>query len=394
MRKQASLYTTFVIVLTALLISGCAGETTDTPLQFQIPDTAPPETTTTPLQPTPVLPEPTEGPQPAPVSSEPTAEPTPEEPKDTTVSVTDAVGRLVILPEPAKKLIGTHSPTLNIAVILGGGGRFIAGFGNKDMAGGLYEIVYPELKDVVQIGKEQEINLDSVIELDAQLAIIPERHADLIVEFEGSGIPAAVIMPNDESFDTIKNSVKILGTLIGEDEHAAEITNYVDSKINAAIEISRHTDNKPTALFLGGASPLTVANGLMLQSDILETVGAINLAKDVKGEGKFITVRIQEIVDWNPEVIYIPVYAQYSVEDILNNPRWRKIQAVQDKRVYVFPSALEPWDYPTPSAAVGLMWLLNNLYPELYTKEQVLADANEYYDLVYKKTFGAWQLGL
>jgi iron complex transport system substrate-binding protein len=380
MKKQASFYTAYFVVLAALMLTGCGGENIDSTLPSSVPETLSPVTTPAPAPPTPVSPE-------------PTVEPAVEESPDTTVSVTDATGRLVVLPEPAKKLLGTHNPTLNIAIVIGGGGRFVAGFGNKDMAG-LYEYVFPELEEVPQVGKEHEIDLASAIKVNAELAIIPERHADLIVDFEGSGIPTAVIIPNDESFETIKNSVKILGALVGEDEHAAEVINYVDSKIIAAKAISRQSTKKPTALFLGDASPLTVANGLMLQSDILEMAGAVNLAKDVKGEGKFITVRIQEIIDWNPEVIYIPVYAQYTIEDIMSNSRWNKIQAVQNGRVYVFPCELEPWDYPTPSAAIGLMWLMNNLYPELYSKEKVLADANEYYNLVYKRTFNAGQLGL
>jgi iron complex transport system substrate-binding protein len=43
---------------------------------------------------------------------------------------------------------------------------------------------------------------------------------------------------------------------------------------------------------------------------------------------------------------------------------------------------------------MGLVWLLNNLYPELYSMEQVIGDANEYYQLVFGQTFTAQQLGI
>ncbi len=313
---------------------------------------------------------------------------------DASVTITDVVGRTVMLDKPATKLVGTHNPTLNIAIILGGGGKYLVGFGNKNMAGGLYGYVYPELPDVVQIGKGKEINFESCVAQGAELAILPERFADQAEQFEAVGIPAAVILPSTESFETIKESIALLGTLLGEDARAAEIIDYYDSKIEAAKEIAQGAGQTPRALFTGGSSQLSVANGHMLQSIMIETVGGVNVAKDVQGKGDFVDVSVEEIIAWDPEVVYIPAFAQYTVDDLLNDPAWASISAVKNKKVFRFPSELEPWDYPTPSTLMGLGWLLNNLYPELYTMDQVLADANEYYGMVYGQTFTAEQLGL
>jgi len=313
---------------------------------------------------------------------------------DTSVTIVDVVGRTITIPEPAQKLVGTHNPTMNIAIILGGGGKYIVGFGNKNMAGGLYGYVYPELEGVLQIGKGREINIESCVEAGAQLAILPERFADLAEQFEAVGIPAAVILPNTESFETIKQSIELLGVLIGEEERAAEIITYYDGKIEAAKAIAGQVGANPKVLFLGGSTPLSVANGLMLQSTMIETVGAANVAKDVEGKGDFIEVSLEEIIGWNPDVIYIPAFAQYTVDDLLNDESWSSINAIKDKKVYMFPSLLEPWDYPTPSTLMGLGWLLNSLYPDLYSVDQVLEDAQAYYSLIYGQSFSAEQLGL
>ena len=312
----------------------------------------------------------------------------------TEVSIVDVMGRTVTLPQPASKLVGTHNPTLNQAVILGGGGKYLVGFGNKNMAGGLYSYVYPELDDVVQIGKGQDINFESCLAVGADLAILPERFAHLAEEFEAIGIPAAVVLPNVESYDTIRSSLRLVAALIGEEERAEDIIAFFDAKMDAAEEITATITEKPDVLYLGGNSPLSVANGIMLQSVMIETVGANNVAKDVEGQGDFVEVSIEEIIGWNPDVIYIPTFASYTVEDILNDPAWSSIQAVKDEKVYVFPSTLEPRDYPTPSASMGLTWLIHNLYPEKYSLDQVLEDANTYYDMVYGQTFTAEQLGI
>lgn len=310
------------------------------------------------------------------------------------IRITDVAGRTVTLPAPAKKLVGTHNPTLNQAIILGGGGRYLVGFGNKKMAGGLYEYVYPELQDVVQIGKGKDINYEQCVALGADLAILPERFADQAEQFEAVGIKAAVVLPSVESFDTIKSSLRMVAALTGEEEKAEKIVSFFDGKINAAKEVAKKSEANPSILYLGGSTPLSVANGAMLQSVMIETAGGVNAAGEIGGKGDFIEVTLEEIIGWNPEVIYIPAYADYTVEDILNNDAWSSIKAVQDKKVFVFPSSLEPWDYPTPAAAMGVTWMLHNLYPDLYTEEQVWEDAKEYYELVYGQSFTAEQLGL
>ncbi|MDL2225723.1 ABC transporter substrate-binding protein [Eubacteriales bacterium OttesenSCG-928-M02] len=320
--------------------------------------------------------------------------PTPT-PEDTGVSITDVVGNEVKLEKPATKVVGTHNPTMNQLIILGGGGKYIAGFGNKNMAGKLYELVYPELKDdVVQIGKGKDINYEQCVALGADLAILPERFKDQKADFEAVGIPAAVVLPNAESYDTIKESLLRVAKLIGEEEKANKINAFFEKKIANAKEIAAKSDKSPKILYLGGSSKISVANGVMLQSTMIETAGGVNVAKDVEGSGDFIEVTVEDIVKWNPEIILIPTFASYTVEDVLNDKAWGSIQAVKDKKVYRFPSELEPWDYPTPSSAMGLSWLIYKLNPDLYSLEQVVADANEYYEMVYGKTFTAEQLGL
>ena len=310
------------------------------------------------------------------------------------VTITDVTGRTVTLDKPATRVVGTHNPTMNIAVILGGGGRYIVGFGNKNMAGGLYGYVFPELEAMTQIGTGNNINFETVLQLSPDLAILPERFANLVDQFEAIGIPVAVTLPNNESFETIKNSITLMGVLLGENKQAQKINAFFDSKVKVAKEVSQKVSTTIRAVYLGSSTPLSVANGVMLQSVMLETVGAINVAKDVPGAGGFIDVSLEEMIKWDPEVIYIPTFAQYSLEDILNDPAWGSIKAIRDKRVFVFPSTLEPWDYPTPSTAMGLTWLLHNLYPERYSLDQVIADAKEYYQLVYGQSFSAEQLGL
>ena len=220
--------------------------------------------------------------EPAPAATEAPAEPAPTEAPEWPKTIVDVMGNELVLEAPATKLVGTHNPTMNMAVILGGGGKYIAGFGNKEMADVLYSYVYPELKDdVIQIGKGKNINYETVLTTGADLAILPQRFAYMVEEFNAVNIPAVVILTSKESYDTIRNALTLVGQVTGEEDRAAEIIAYFDGVINKLNERTASITEKPSVMFLGSSNMYSVAPGAMIQSDIMETAGAVNTVTGV-----------------------------------------------------------------------------------------------------------------
>ena len=313
---------------------------------------------------------------------------------DTAIVITDVLGRVVTLEQPAIKLVGTHNPTLNAAVVLGGGGKYLVGFGNKEMSRGLYELVIDSYDDLSQIGKGSTINFESVLASEADLAILPKRMQDLVTQFEEVNIPAIVILDSTENFETVKQTLTLLGQAIGENERAAQITAFLDSQLEQAQTLVKDTTERPSVLFLGGSSALSVAPSAMIQTSLIEAGGGTNAVSGVEGAGNFIDVNIEQIVAWNPDVIWFPAYADYTAEDLINDPAWSSIAAIQNKQVFAFPSLLEPWDQPTAAVALGVDYALHSLHPDLYDLDALMQDVDEFYTLVYGKTFTQEQLGI
>ncbi|HNR65027.1 MAG TPA: ABC transporter substrate-binding protein [Atribacterota bacterium] len=310
------------------------------------------------------------------------------------IVLVDVIGREVVLEEPAIKVVGTHNPTLNAAVVLGGGRKYIAGFGNKEMSRGLYEAVIDDYDGLVQIGKGGNINFETVLATGADLAIIPERFKDQVEQFEKVGMKVIVALPNEESFDTIRQSLTLLGKALGATDRANLILSYLDDRIENAQKISSTVTEKKKVLFLGGSSALSVAPAAMIQTQLIDIAGGENAVSGIEGTGDFVEVNIEQIINWNPDVIWYPAYASYSAEDLLNNPSWSSIKAIQNKEIYAFPSKIEPWDQPTAALALGIAWATHNLHPDLYTIDEVMKDVDEFYNLVYGITFSAERLGI
>ncbi|NLW70845.1 MAG: ABC transporter substrate-binding protein [Eubacteriaceae bacterium] len=317
-------------------------------------------------------------------------EPTP--PVSGPISLTDMAGRAVELEQPATKVVGTHNVSLNYAVVLSGDGSVLVGFGNKDMAYGLYDKVFPGYGELTSIGKGKEINYETVASLKAELALVPTRFISQAESYEQVG--CKVIILDVEKFDSIKEALTLVGKAIGKEERAEQIKTFFDGKITQMTELTANVANKPKVLMLGSSSATSVAHDAMLQNQIIATAGGVCADAGFEATGGFADVDMETIVGWNPEVIYIPAYAKYTVQDILDDPAWQGITAVQNKAVYMFPSAVEPWDYPTTSAALGLCWVTYNLHPELYSYDDLIKDVNEYYSFTYNTTFTPEELGL
>lgn len=310
------------------------------------------------------------------------------------IVLVDVIGREVVLDQPATKLVGTHNPTLNAAVVLGGGEKYIVGFGNKEMSRPLYEAVMDDYDGLVQIGKGGNINFEAVLATGADLAIIPERFKDQVEQFEKVGLNVLVALPNEESFDTIRQSLTLLGKALGAEDRSDMIVGYMDERIEKAKKITSQVTDKKKVLFLGGSSALSVAPAAMIQTQLIEVAGGENAVSGISGTGDFVQVNIEQIIAWNPDVIWYPAYASYTDEDLINDPAWSSIDAIKNKTIYAFPSLVEPWDQPTAALSLGIAWATHNLHPDLYTLDEIMADVDEYYNMVYGKTFSREQLGL
>ena len=309
------------------------------------------------------------------------------------IKVIDVTGKEFTLSAPLSKVIGTHNPTLNAVVVIGGGGQYLAGFGNKEKADGLYTEVIDSWADLVSIGKGKDVNFETVATLGADMAVVPERQAAMAEDYGKVELDTFVALPSEESFDTVKESLARIGALFGKDDRAAEINAEFDKLVGAASDACAGAAEKPSVLFMGD-DLYEVATTSMIQTCIIDAVGATNAVSGDYKAGEFAAVDAEAIVGFNPDVIWIPGYAAYTVDDVLNDAKLAEVAAVKNGAVYQSPSKLEPWDYPTASTCLGVCWAANNLHPDLYSHDDLMAAVDEFYTLVYGKTFTAEQLGI
>lgn len=312
------------------------------------------------------------------------------ESKDNKVTVVDQLGREVELDGTPEKIISSYYISTSLLINLGVQDKLV-GIEAKAKTREMYKKVAKELIDLPAVGTSKEINIEECANLNPDLVIIPTRLKEFIPKFEELNIPVIAIEP--ETLDQFKETVKLIGKAVGKEEKANKLVNYYDDTISKVKELNKNLTEKQNVYLAGSDSVLKTCTSKMYQNYMFEVCGGENVTKELT-DGYWTTISVEELVKKNPDVIYMVGYASYSKDDILKDERLKGINAIKNNKVYVFPSTLEAWDYPTPSSMLGILWLENNLHPDLYSKEDYIKDAKDFYKEFYDIEVSEEELGL
>lgn len=303
--------------------------------------------------------------------------------------IEDLRGEKFSLDQPINKVVSTHNPTLNHLIILGNGtSKHISGFGRKDMYSNLYSKILSDWESIECVGSDvSPVNKETIIKMDPDLIILPQFDWEIKEkDYEGLNKRTFVCFPENESIDSVIDSLELLAKILNEENRAAEVKEKYYEIINEIKNISNKIENKPNVLFLGPRI-YSVASANMIQNQIIESAGAVSSAKKIQDTSHFSNVEPEVIINMNPEYIFIPSYSEYNCEDIYSDPKLSNIKAIKDKKVFKFPSNLDPWDTPTCSAALGIAWAAYKIHPDLYPKEKLIQATIQFYELMYNHKF-------
>ncbi len=310
-----------------------------------------------------------------------------------TVEFTDDAGRTVTIPGPTKIERVYYTSTMGqIAVFT---------MDPSKCAGTTIDFTEAELKylpkgtaDLPNWGTKDKTNYEELLNHDVQLIIdvapngVGESDASKADKYqEQAKIPVVVL---DGSMDKADQLYKKLGDIFGMPERASELGNYCATVYNKVTEsVAKIPEDKRVSIYYAeGKDGLQTEPSKSIHAKVFNLAGAKNVAADVEGKGgKGKTpVSLEQVIEWNPQVIFAWSAARGGAADkIMNDADWASIQAVKDGRVYSMPQAPFSWLDRPPSVNrfIGLQWVANTLYPEAYDVDMI-ATTQKFYKLFYQ----------
>ena len=198
-------------------------------------------------------------------------------------------------------------------------------------------------------------------------AIAFRSDADALPIQEQTGLPCVFI---EADLAHLADAFRTLGIILGKEERGEELAKLVEETMTMAAENSAKIteDQQLSVLYSSGSDPLgTNAEGSS-QAQALGIVGAKNavVLEDVSNKGGGNMINMEQLYNFDPDVVLVTDAA--ALEIIKTEAAWQELRAVKDGRVYTVPCDPYCWLSAPPSMIMilGVWWLGNLLYPEVY----------------------------
>ena len=299
-------------------------------------------------------------------------------------TVEDMAGRTVTLTRDVNRIVTTFKPS-TLSLFSLGLQEKIVGIDNSSRMDRLFMAVMPGVAQLTGIGsKSTGINFETIVALRPDLVILYAQKdgLDLAGRFELMKIPCIIILP--ETFESVKKSLEVIALAAGVAERSQRVCSIMD-KVLDLVEKRVGTlalDRRKTAYFASSRGLFNTATGNMLQDEIFTRAGVINVAHDLNGY--FQDISPEQFMGWNPDMVILSQHLNKSVVKQISDPALNRVTAVAKRAVFRSPSDLAPWDFPSPLAVLGTLWLANKAYPGLFRD----VDINQEIDQFHLKLFG------
>ncbi len=299
------------------------------------------------------------------------------EKKAKTRTIKDQLGREVVIPIHPKKIAALHHFGGKIVYALGLQALLVdRGIYGKEAEA--RSKIDPAFFDLPKLMDSHGVNIEGLISLNPEIIFTyASMDKSQIDQYKNAGIPVVAIKGEtiEESYTAIRLMADALDV---KDKGEAYIKSCQDLIVMVQNRLKDHVEKPIAVMFAGPRSIFSVATGNMLQTEILNLSGAVNVASELTGF--WADVSPEQIAKWNPDVIFLGSYLDvYGKDKILENPQFQTITAIKEKKIFTFPSNIGWWDFPAPHCVLGVVWSAKTLYPELFADIDMMATANAFY---------------
>lgn len=298
--------------------------------------------------------------------------------KDEPIIIVDHLGREVEFSKPAEKIVSGYYVTTAMLLSLGLKEN-IVGLEAKANTRPIYNIAAPELLDLPSVGTMKEFDIEGAVALEPDLVVISVRLKEAVESMEKLGVK--VIAVNPENMDLLNEALTMVAKATGREENAKKLIDYNNEKTTMIKNLIKDRDKRD--VYLGGNSSfLSTSSNKMYQHTLIETAGGNNVAGDIE-DTYWAEISYEQLIAYNPDVIFVIPGASYSKNDIINDDRLKGIKAVENNDIYFMPSNFENWDSPIPSGVLGTLWLTAVLHDDVYSFDNFKEDVFNYYKEFY-----------
>lgn len=318
------------------------------------------------------------------------------------VTITDHADRTVTVPTDPKKvaILDIYPLPSLLTVYLNSADSIVAmePVSLNAAKAGILSQLYPDILNVnTDIMNGDDVNMEALAALQPDVVFYNAAKKDEAQQLEDAGLTAVGISATKFNYDAIKTYQEWMslldqiypdyagkrGTQAG--DYASQVYNEVHDKV-------KDVTDKQKVLFLYqyDDTAMVTSSSKFFGQWWCDAVGAANVARDVPADNMNAKITMEQVYEWNPDVIIITNFTKTTPDDLYNNAigsdDWSSVKAVQDKRVYKMPLGVYRTYTPGIDTPLTLEWLAQAVYPDLFSDVDVASDVKDYYNKLFGVT--------
>jgi iron complex transport system substrate-binding protein len=277
------------------------------------------------------------------------------------IRVTDFTGNHVELEMPPERVVCLIESALSGIYMLGMESRVIAIPGDvyKNPAFGYYARLDGRIADksFPAPGNWDFISIEQVLGMKPDLVILWSAQADVAAKLEQFDIAVYRVMIHN--FNDVYKEISDFGKLFGCSERADSLIRITRQNLEQARAGSENKDTV-TAYFMWAQGINETSGKNSTVEELLKFAGTRNVC-DMEQE--HVTISLEKLIEWNPEMIVMWYNEKLSPADILENPILQGIDAVRNRKVFELPDKFT-CDFWTLKMQYPVMLINAWAYPE------------------------------
>ena len=320
-------------------------------------------------------------------------EETASEESSDSITVTDMNGREVTIDGDIDSVVLTALPLPSIYAITGAPIENLKGVhpgSTSAIENSIMGSMYPDLVGIADNFVEgQDINVEELLKIDPDVVIYWGEYENQYEALKSVNIPAVGVF-GEEGGDvvaTLKTWVDIMGQLFGTRGNTDKVIEYANTALDEVSDkvSSLSDEEKPRVLYLYNHSNEQIsASGSGFYGGFwIEAAGGNNVAKEIENFGD---VNMEQIYEWDPEIIILTTFTETMPDDLYNNTidgqDWSQVSAVKNGKVYKEPLGVYRWYVPCGDTPLMVKWMAKTLHPEIFDYDMI-AEIKDYYKEFY-----------
>jgi len=320
--------------------------------------------------------------------------------------ITDQIGRTVTIPDKVDRVVVLQHQTLNLLVQMNASDKIVGVMANwQQQLGEGYARLAPELKRKPMLGDLTHVDPEKLVALRPQVVFVTNyAPQEMIDKISRPGIPVVAIslrhdapgekakmnptIADEEQAYTqgLREGIALIGEIVNKPQEAKALIAATEAGRRLVSE--RLKDIAPAQrvrAYMANPQLTTYGSG-KYTGLMMAHAGAVNVAAaTLQG---FKTVAMEQVIAWDPQVIFVQDRYPSVVSEINASPQWQVIDAVKHHRVYLMPEYAKAWGYPMPEAmGIGELWMAKKLYPQKFKDVDMRQVANDWYQRFYRTRY-------